>query len=268
LISRSKTRYRKAKIALALLAALGVGFALGVVFTRCSIPPITKQVSVTTEKPALLPGNAQEDVAVKNESSKEGYWCKVFKPDVLPVWLGSLFSLGVGIIALTTLGDIKKQTGIGLEAANAAKLSADTAFTVQLPTLFLSRCDVQQIAFKDEIEWLLNPIVTTALHNYGQTPAFIVSWSIGIAYKNVPVGLAAETPLNKVIKPDTDGWLPTVTPENFVITSEVTEEIATGKGWYTVNGIVIYDDLFGNRKTFEFCRGLVFRNGKIVLDEC
>ena len=210
----------------------------------------------------------QEDVAVKNESRKEGYWCKVFKPDVLPVWLGSLFSLGVGLVALNTLGDIKKQTGIGLTSAKATKLAADTAFAVQLPTLFLSRCEVAQIHPKDEFEWMLDPTVSTAIHNYGKTPAFIVSWSVGIAYKNVPIGLAAEIPLNTVIKPETDGWLPNVTPENFVITAEIAEEITTGKGWYTVNGIVIYDDLFGNRKTFEFCRGLLLRNGRIVLREC
>ncbi|MBB5317546.1 hypothetical protein [Tunturibacter empetritectus] len=172
------------------------------------------------------------------------------------------------------MGDIKKQTRIGSRsakaatvAANAAKLAAETAFTVQLPTLFLARCEVRQIPFKDEFEWLLNPLVSTAIHNYGQTPAFIVSWSVRITYKDVFVGAAAEAPLNKVIKPNTEVWLPNVTPENFVITSEIAEEISTGKGWYTVDGIVEYDNLFGKRETFKFFRGIMLRNGKIALTE-
>ena len=205
--------------------------------------------------------------AAQDGSSRHSYWNAVSKPEILPAWLGVGITLAASIIALLALGDIKKQTGISWQATKAAKLAADTASLVQLPTLFLFRCEIRDQDFKQPHEWMLNPSVATAAHNYGQTPAFIVSWSVGLHYNNEPKGMAGEAPLGKVIEPGTHEWLPTVTLEDSTATLAKAEEIRNGNGWYTVNGIVTYDDLFGNRKIFKFCRCLKYKDGKIIVSE-
>jgi hypothetical protein len=161
-----------------------------------------------------------------------------------------------------------RNTQIAVVGANAAELAARTSSIVQLPKLVIFDCKVVLQDFVSPVTILLRPPINVAVHNYGQTPAFIVSWSLGIAYKGAPKEMIAESPLGKVIRPNTHEWLPEVQPKEPLNSLEDSSDMLNGDGWYTVSGRVVYDDLFGKRETFEFCRDITYRNEKIVISEC
>jgi len=147
-------------ITFALLTLFGLGFALGAIYDHHSEPPITKQISVSPKEPAPLTGNSQQEIAIQNKHADESYGHKVVKPDVLPVWLGTLFSLGVWVIALSTLGDIKKQTRIGLRTSLVAKRSARAYIASERPFVIIETRGEQGYEF-----WAVN---------YGKSPAQII----------------------------------------------------------------------------------------------
>jgi hypothetical protein len=155
-----------------------------------------------------------------------------------------------------------------LIGARAAQLAARTSSIVQLPKLVIFNCEVFNQPFVSPSITLLRPPVDVTVHNYGQTPAFIVSWTIGIAYKNTSQEMVAESPLGKVIKPNTHEVFPRIRPNAPLNTLEDSSDMLSGDGWYTVSGIIVYDDVFGARETFEFCREITYRDGKIVISEC
>jgi hypothetical protein len=161
-----------------------------------------------------------------------------------------------------------RNTQIAVIGADAAQLAARTSSIVQLPKLWVFNCEVFNQSFVSPPSALLRPSITVTVQNYGQTPAFIVSWSIGIAYKNMPQEMIAEYPLGKVIKPNTREALPIIQPKDLLDSLADSSDMLSGDGWYTVNGSVVYDDVFGTRETFEFCREITYRNQQIVISEC
>jgi hypothetical protein len=175
---------------------------------------------------------------------------------------------GQSRLMLTGLRVGRRSAQAALIGAKATQLAARTSSIIQLPKLVIFDCEVILQDFISPATILLRPPVSVAVHNYGQTPAFIVSWSLGIGYKGIPQGMSAEYPLGKVIRPDTHERLPRVQPEAPLNNLEDSSDMLNGDGWYTVSGSVVYDDLFGARETFEFCREITYRNGKIVVSEC
>lgn len=79
---------------------------------------ITEIASIGDPKAKQEPANAEE---------KENYWSKSLKPDILPVWIGGLAAIFAGSAGLCALYFIRKQTNLGLVAAQAAKDAAVAA---------------------------------------------------------------------------------------------------------------------------------------------
>jgi hypothetical protein len=114
---------------------------------------------------------------------------------------------------------------------------------------------------------MYQPSVNITIHNYGGTPAFVVKWEVGIAYNGVTAEPLIETPVGVVVQPKDKALLPTIKPRTFA-TLEEADELMKGERWYELTGSVLYDDLFGNRATFEFCRKLDLRGGVRIISEC
>src|SRR5258708_9654452 len=79
-------------------------------------------VSGLTSQPPVEPSGQP------NAQSYEPYWHKVFKPDVLPVWIGGLAALFASMAGLLTLRNLKEQARTGLLAADGAEKGAKAAF--------------------------------------------------------------------------------------------------------------------------------------------
>jgi hypothetical protein len=87
--------------------------------------PPQPQAQVITESPCVCQPKAEDKPNGAKE--EEGYWSKVLKPDILPVWIGGVAAFLASIAGLSTLYFLKDQSKIGLLAAQAAKKSADIA---------------------------------------------------------------------------------------------------------------------------------------------
>jgi hypothetical protein len=177
-----KKQNRKSIILFLLPIVLILGLATGATFIgiHCSSRQFIEQIPVATEKSAPHTSDPQQQHAPQGESTPDaGYWCKVVKPDILPVWFASIVALGVGLIALSTLGDIKKQTRIGLRAARAARDGAKaTQRSVESSELQIELAERPWISVKVSVcgpltvrtEGVYVPVLIE-LNNSGHTPA-------------------------------------------------------------------------------------------------
>jgi hypothetical protein len=153
------------------------------------------------------------------------------------------------------------------KAAEAARITAETSYITNLPKLIVSECKVEIIGFDTDCASKFQPSVNITIHNYGGTPAFVVKWEVGIAYNGVSKESLIETPVGVVIQPKDKKLLPTVKPKTYATLVEM-DELIKGERWHELTGNVLYDDLFGNRTTFEFCKKLTLRSGVRVISEC
>ena len=154
------------------------------------------------------------------------------------------------------------------KAANAAEIAAKTAYVTQLPKLVLLKSEVRGgNPYDAPINSLFWPTIAMAVINYGGTPAFVINWSLSIAYEQETAETIIDEPLGIVINPTEHKWLPSVRPKEYA-SLEKADQILRGEGRYTVIGQVLYEDLFGNRKVFDFCRQLGYWDDQSVFIEC
>jgi hypothetical protein len=126
----------------------GLGFVVGIQYSH-ALPELTPQASSA---------DAEHPIATNKE--EQSYWYKIGKPDILPVWLTMFVGAIVGFIALRTLGDIKKQTRIGMRTSLAAKRSAKAYIATERPFVIIETRGEHGYEF-----WAVN---------YGKSPAQII----------------------------------------------------------------------------------------------
>jgi hypothetical protein len=153
--SRLKTRHLGIWIGTVLLVVLGA-LGIGVHFSRLA----SAHAPADLKEDAPHASYANQEGAPQNKPDNEGYWHKVVKPDILPVWLTMLVTAGVGLIALGTLADIKKQTRIGLRTSLATKKSVEAYIATERPFVIIETRGEQGFEF-----WAVN---------YGKSPAQII----------------------------------------------------------------------------------------------
>ncbi|MEO6804541.1 MAG: hypothetical protein ABI209_00195 [Edaphobacter sp.] len=155
-------------MAIPALILLGISFLVGIQYSQ------------------LLPEAAQETSGSPKQSTisskkyEEPYLYKVVKPDVFPVWLTMLVTAGVGVIALKTLGDIKKQTRIGTRSARAALLSAKAVINSERAWLVIG------FEQTNNTDTGALPIFKFTCLNQGKTPAVIKRIDAGYRVVNNP----------------------------------------------------------------------------------
>ena len=205
----------------------------------------------------------------KKPDNKESYLHRVFEPDVFPLWIGSAAAIVAGFVGVVTLRKISKQTSAAIETAKAAELSARTGYTTQLPKLAIFKCQISGGGpYKDPfLNLCQQPTVAIAITNWGGTLAFVIKWSVNIVYEQETAEIVTDQPFGVVIKPHEEKWLPSVQAKDYLSIPEISR-IRSGSSRYFVSGQVLYEDLFGNRNTFNFCRHLGYWNDEVAFKEC
>jgi hypothetical protein len=218
---------------------------------------------------AITYSNSPVETKPKDEKAdnKESYLHRMLKPDVLPVWVGSVATLVAGIIGVVTLIKISKQTGAAVETAKAAELSARTGYITQLPKLAILKRQLRNGSpYQVDTNRLFQPAVSIAVTNWGGTPAFVRSWNLSITYEGSTESITDE-PIGVVISPNEEHWLPNIHSKEHLSIIE-SELLLQGKTKYIVNGNIWYEDLFGNKSKFSFCTHLGYWNDKVTFKDC
>jgi hypothetical protein len=143
-----KAIYRGIGIGALALMLLATGFEIGI---HCSF---------------LVSNPSQKHEPYESEQNKP-YWYQVGKPDVFPAWLTLIVTVVVSGVAIATLGDIKKQTRIGLRASKASRIAAEAARTSADAYVLSERPFVM-------IETRGNQGFDFWAVNYGKSPARII----------------------------------------------------------------------------------------------
>jgi hypothetical protein len=143
-------------------------------------------------------------------------------------------------------------------AAKAAKLSADMAVGVSVPTLVIEGFEIADVGAANLAAMIQYPKIKITVRNYGQTPALLKWWTIIFTCEglpDVPVygrGIVLE---KIVIKPDASHPLPQLP---FSQRQEISLDDALAVINYTKTltayGYICYGDVFGNPlRRFKFC---------------
>ncbi|WP_353068293.1 hypothetical protein RBB75_12690 [Tunturibacter empetritectus] len=248
---------------ISLVVVFGIGFVVGIQYSN-SLPELTPQTS-----------SANENGTVTNEKENESYWDKIGKPEVLPVWLAMLITGAVGYIALRTLGDIKKQTRIGLRSSKAATIAANASLKSVDIAAVSGRAWVAD-AIRDmeclpEVNGKIRTYIT--LKNWGKVPALVVDLKIRFHTFGIeglspnPVVLLPANPTydakQVILELGSHGVI--LAPDQEVTVAQDFEE---DSGKLTVGnallinsnlkrlvcyGLVTYEDGFGQTRFTQFC---------------
>jgi hypothetical protein len=219
---------------MAMLRSLAFVFALAL--NGHSTQPPQPQTQVTTESPCICKPQAKcEPCPAKAE---EGYWRKVFKPDILPVWIGGIAAFLASTAGLIALYFFKRQ----------ADLMEDTARKQLRAYICLSESAVK-LAPDGKLE------AQMFFRNGGQTPAYDVrSWTHPIV-DNYPLGYTLENPPANM--PRAVGVLPSKEKQIMIapaltLSTEVIERLSTRDFAFYVIGEVDYKDIFGKRHILKY----------------
>jgi hypothetical protein len=148
------------------------------------------------------------------------------------------------------------------KSANAAKTSADIVARVAVPTLAVEKFGFGYTGSASMAAILQFPNVEIVIKNYGQTPAFLRSWTIIFACGELPqVPIYADFPgsgivLEKeVVKPGESYTLPTLPSyKRQKFSADDIEAILTDHKLFYAYGYICYWDLFGNPvRRYKFC---------------
>jgi hypothetical protein len=165
-------------------------------------------------------------------------------------------------------GHMKEQTDIlrdsvaaAKESADAAKTSAQAAMGVSVPTLRLSGFSLEGRPFADVRATLRSPMVGITLKNYGQSPAFLKSYSVIITCEDLPeepdyapIQFSPERAIDAG-KESTIGNASIPKPET---SAEDIEALINRTKYITVYGYVRFGDVFGSPlRDLKFCKRLV-----------
>jgi hypothetical protein len=165
---------------------------------------------------------------------------------------------------------LERSVAAAEKSAEAAKRSADIAVRVSIPTLVIEQFEHEDTGVADLRAMLQYPKVNIVIKNYGQTPAFLRSWSIVFTCEDLPPipdywnqpghpglkPLATGIPLERnVVQPGNTYTLPELEERKRTkFSPEDIEAIINHEKQLWCYGFVWYNDLFGNPlRRFKFC---------------
>ena len=168
---------------------------------------------------------------------------------------------GVIVLAIQT-HFLKKTVEATQKSADAAKISADIASRVSVPTLVVEKFGFGYTGSASMAAILQFPNVEVVIKNYGQTPAFLRSWTIIFTCEDLPeIPVYADHPgcgivLEKeVVKPGESYTLPKL--DSFrrqKFSDDDIKAILNREKLFVAYGYICYGDLFGNPlKRHKFC---------------
>jgi hypothetical protein len=146
-------------------------------------------------------------------------------------------------------------------SANAAKLSADIAARVSIPTLVIEDFGPADTGAANLAAMLQFPKVNITVQNYGQSPALLKFWTLIFTCEDLPAepdywkhpgsGIVLD---RTVVEPNTSFTLPQ--PESWKRTElslDDVQAIINHKKKLWAYGFICYDDIFGVRRRLKFC---------------
>jgi hypothetical protein len=151
-------------------------------------------------------------------------------------------------------GILQESVNVARDAAKAAKVSADIAAGVAIPTLKVEKFELGNMGSANIMAILQLPKLNIVIRNYGQSPAFLHSWSIVLTCEELPDVPAyfghpgSGNILDKIVVqpnqpyalPGLPGW------RRQAFSTEDIEAIISRKKILSVYGYVCYGDIFGN----------------------
>jgi hypothetical protein len=165
----------------------------------------------------------------------------------------ALAGVGIGgiIAAFVTLKKLERQTKATEIAAKSAETSATAAMGVAVPTLMLHEFVFMLKPFETPQEFFRNSQVAIAVKNFGQSPAFLKSYSVTFTNEKLPDVPIYPFPYPCDVEDVIDAGRPRVLGGEplraFGFTSEEdVHALVAGKKTLIVYGYVCYRDVFGS----------------------
>src|ERR1700733_2607837 len=180
-----------------------------------------------------------------------------------PNWVIAIFTIVLAFAAIFQIiaaflqwNAMSKQNEVALIAAEAARLSARAAVGVELPRVFLSKCEFAESDKPSEAQ-LQYPELEMAVSNYGRTPAFPIEVSIeivcGAALPPEPRYSRTDPfPTGSVIRDQPYRLIP-LAPH---FSAEDAIAVASEKKFIWVYGYVAYKDFLNDEHKCRFCQKL------------
>ncbi|MGC2227291.1 MAG: hypothetical protein WA254_19580 [Candidatus Sulfotelmatobacter sp.] len=138
------------------------------------------------------------------------------------------------------------------QSADAAKISSDIVAKVSIPTLKVSEFTIDAVNLSN-LAFFRRPKFKITVKNWGQTPAFLWSWTIKMTCEDLPdiptyEGIASGMPLEKQAIPGGDSFtLPEVGfHRQYDFSVDDATAVTEQKKNFWVYGYVVYGDIFGN----------------------
>ncbi|MEO6816013.1 MAG: hypothetical protein ABI177_04875 [Edaphobacter sp.] len=169
---------------------------------------------------------------------------------------------GAGIaVALMTLRKMERQTVATEVAAKAAEKSAKTAMGVSIPTLVLDRFNVGPRGFGDVKATLQSPKISIVIRNYGQSPAFLTSYSVVVTCESLPIN-PEENIINlyagAVVESGKPFHMDDALGLSYYMRPEDLESVVQGTKDLTVYGYLEYGDIFKSPlRRMKFCKRMM-----------
>lgn len=148
------------------------------------------------------------------------------------------------------------------KSAEAAKISADLAARVSIPTLVVEKFEVGETGAANLEAFLQYPQISMTVKNCGQTPAFLKWWTVIFTADDLPdtplynKGPARGMVLEKVIvEPSRSYTLPALFfPYRTELPIKDVRAIIDRQATLSVYGFICYGDLFGSPlRRLKFC---------------
>jgi hypothetical protein len=158
--------------------------------------------------------------------------------------------------------------------AKAAKVSADIAAGVSLPVLKISQFGIGPVNVSSNLAFFRRPKFEITVKNWGQTPAFLWSWTLNMTCEKLPEtpvysGIAAGMPLEKQVIPGGGSFtLPELAfHRQYDFSVDDATAVMEHKKLLTVYGYICYGDIFGNPlRRLKFCEVLLNIFGDLNFD--
>jgi hypothetical protein len=155
----------------------------------------------------------------------------------------------------------QKSAEAAQESADAAKISALASMGVSVPTLMLYRFSCSPRGFADVKATLQSPMIEIEFKNYGQSPAFLKSYSVVITCEELPDDPAYDPinfPAERVVDSGREFALGDGSLGIFNMNTEDVEALFNRTKYLTIYGYVRYGDVFGSPpRDLKFCKRLV-----------
>jgi hypothetical protein len=208
---------------------------------------------------ALAISIEEKHSCAKETQSRKDYtpWWYVLVtwPDGITTWA----IIATGFMLAWQSSETRKAAKAGLIAANAAKTNADIAIGLSIPTLVLHKLTLNLHPDGKLRSFYKYPEFRIEVKNFGQSPAFVKSYTIDIAAGDVPDEPVYSEPWRVDMQEVVEGGSTYLigegrcSPKNH--DDAMFEAFASGKKELIVYGYITYGDVFGSPiRTMKFCK--------------